>query len=360
MARKPRKSKAPRSKAPNYHATAPEPARDLSLMPRPAVFLILAIVLLMGGLTAGIVIEVALKPEQSSVSGPSKDRMFNARPSLNIPRTKIQTPRTPSTFNVPPKVPEPLAALTVVTTIPLSAPLVMNSVPVDVPTGWPIIAIIIDDMGLDRTRSRKVLALPGPLTVSYLTYADDLNIQAKRAIDAGHEVLAHVPMEPVGDEDPGPGALMSGRSASDLREKLDTYLNGWSGYVGINNHMGSKLTSDRAAMDVVMTELKDRGLMWLDSRTDASTVGEIAATAMGVPNLGRDVFLDNDNNEHAIKAQLEELESIALRQGYAVAIGHPRDATMTTLVKWMATLNDKGIALAPLTEVLRRRMDNKG
>jgi uncharacterized protein len=361
MARKPRKSKAPKSKASKSNAAESEPVPELSLMPRPAVLLILAIVLLMGGLTAGIVIDVSTRPEPARVSAPSKDRVSNTRPSRNVPRTRIEAPRTPSIFDVPPEVPTTDAApVVVVPEIPLSAPLAVNAAPVDAPPGWPIVAIVIDDMGLDRARSSKVLALPGPLTVSYLTYADDLNVQAKRAIDAGHEVMAHVPMEPVGNADPGPGALMSGTSAPDLREQLDSYLNGWSGYVGINNHMGSKLTSDRAAMDVVMMELKGRGLMWLDSRTDASTIGETAATAMGVPNLGRDIFLDNEDSEEAIAAQLAKLESIARRQGYAVAIGHPRDATMTALAKWLATLNDKGIALAPVTEVLRRRMGKKG
>lgn len=359
MARKPRKQKAPKSKAPKSKSTESDPIPELSLMPRPAVLLILVIVLLMGGLTAGIVIDVSTRTESSRVSAPSKDRMANARPSRNVPRTKIEVPRTPSIFDVPPDVSEAETGIVVVPAIPLSAPLAINAAPVDAPPGWPVIAIVIDDMGLDRARSSKVLAMPGPLTVSYLTYADDLNAQAKRAIDAGHEVMAHVPMEPVGNADPGPGALMSGTSAPDLREQLDSYLNGWSGYVGINNHMGSKLTSDRAAMDVVMMELKGRGLMWLDSRTDASTVGETAATAMGVPNLGRDVFLDNEDDEQAIAAQLAKLESIARRQGYAVAIGHPRDATMKVLAKWLATLNDKGMALAPVTEVLRRRMDNK-
>lgn len=364
MARKPRKQRTPKSKASKSPTPESEADAELSLMPRPAVLVILGIVLLMGGLTAGVVIDVSTRPDSPRVSPPSKDRESNARPSRNVPPPRIQAPREPSIFDIPPDEPAKEqgadAAPVVVPAIPLSTPLAINAAPVDIPRDWPVVAIVIDDMGLDRTRSSKVLALPGPLTVSYLTYADDLNAQAKGAIDAGHEVMAHVPMEPVGNADPGPGALMSGTTAPDLREQLDRYLNGWSGYVGINNHMGSKLTSDRAAMDVVMMELKGRGLMWLDSRTDASTVGETAATAMGVPNLGRDVFLDNEDNEEAIEAQLAKLESIARRQGYAVAIGHPRDATMTALAKWLATLNDKGIALAPVTEVLRRRMDSKG
>lgn len=351
MARKPRKSRSTQKKSSDS-----EPIPDTQSVPRPAILLILAIVMLIGGITAGVVIDVSTR-KPAVVSAPAREP---ARPSRNVPPTRIEVPRAPSIFDVPPTPQTPEAAPVVVQPIPLTTPLAQNAAPVDIPEGWPVIAIVIDDMGLDSKRGSKVLALPGPLTLSYLTYAQDLNAKAKQAINAGHEVMAHIPMEPTGNADPGPGALLAGTSSADLREQLDKYLNGWSGYVGINNHMGSKLTSDRAAMDVVMLELKGRGLMWLDSRTDSSTVGETAAAAMGVPSLGRDVFLDNEDDEQAIAAQLAKVESIARRQGYAVAIGHPRDATVAALSAWLATLPDKGIALAPVTEVLRRKMGNRG
>ena len=357
MARKPRKHKTK-----NTEAGAEEPIAESSSIPRPAVLLILAIVLLILGLTVGVVIDVVSRPEPAAVRG-TASMQGPARPNRNVPPPRIEAPRAPSIFDVPDAAEaeaEDDTSAAIVPTIPVLSPLALNAAPVDVPADWPVIAIVIDDMGLDQRRSGRVLALPGPLTVSYLTYADDLNAQAQRAIDAGHEVMAHIPMEPVGNADPGPGALMSGVSPADLREQLDKYLNGWTGYVGINNHMGSKLTSDRAAMDVVMMELKSRGLMWLDSRTDSGTVGETAAGAVGVPHLGRDVFLDNDDDEQAITAQLAKVESIARREGYAVAIGHPRDATVTALAKWMATLTDKGIALVPVTEALRRRNERRG
>ncbi|MBT4739316.1 MAG: divergent polysaccharide deacetylase family protein [Rhodospirillaceae bacterium] len=357
MARKPRKQKTR-----NTAKVADEPIAESSSIPRPALLLALAIVLLILGLTVGVVIDVASRPEPAAVRETASAQQ-PARPSRNVPATRIEAPRAPSIFDVPEDAVSETgedAPAEVAPVIPALSPLALNAAPVDVPADWPVIAIVIDDMGLDKRRTGKVLALTGPLTVSYLTYADDLNAQARRAIDAGHEVMAHIPMEPMGNADPGPGALLSSGSPADLREQLDQYLNGWTGYVGINNHMGSKLTSDRAAMDVVMMELKSRGLMWLDSRTDSSTVGETAAGAIGVPHMGRDVFLDNEDDEQAITAQLAKVESIARREGYAVAIGHPRDATLTALAKWMATLNDKGIGLVPVTEALRRRTERRG
>ncbi|NKB45890.1 MAG: divergent polysaccharide deacetylase family protein [Alphaproteobacteria bacterium] len=357
MARKPRKQKTR-----NTGTVGDEPIVETSSIPRPAVLIILAIVLLILGLTVGVVIDVASRPEPA-VLRDTASAQRSARPSRNVPPPRIEAPRAPSIFDRPEATVSETgedAVGKVAPAIPVLSPLALNAAPVDVPSDWPVIAIVIDDMGLDKRRTGKVLALPGPLTVSYLTYADDLNAQAQRAIDAGHEVMAHIPMEPMGTADPGPGALMSDGSPADLREQLDKYLNGWTGYVGINNHMGSKLTSDRTAMDVVMMELKSRGLMWLDSRTDSSTVGETAAGAVGVPHIGRDVFLDNEDDEQAIALQLAKVESIARREGFAVAIGHPRDATLTALAKWMATLSEKGLALVPVTEALRRRSERRG
>jgi uncharacterized protein len=355
MARKPRKPKT------DINAAKSERIEGTSSMPRPALLLIFAIVLLMLGVTVGVVIDVVMSPDPAQ-RGVSPQNQAPARPSRDVPPPRIEVPKTPSFYDIPPKEAEPkaLEAPVVVAPVPVLSPLALNALPIEAPPGWPVVAIVIDDMGLDAKRAEKVLALSGPLTVSYLTYAEDLKAQAKRAIDAGHEVMAHIPMEPVGPADPGPGALMAGTSSADLRERLDSYLNNWSGYVGINNHMGSKLTADRAAMDVVMMELKGRGLMWLDSRTDSATVGEASAQALGVPYLGRDVFLDNEDDEEAIAGQLLKVEEIAQNQGYAVAIGHPRDATIKALAAWMDTLDEKRIALVPITEVLSRRSEPRG
>lgn len=351
MAKKPRKKKNE-----NRPEATDEPIPETSSIPRPAVLIVFAIVLLMLGVTVGVVIDVVSRPTPTppKVIAPEPSAS-PARPNPYAPPPRIEAPEVPSIFDEgggdTSSLSDPLIG---------TSPLALHALPSDAPKTWPVVAIVIDDMGLDRGRSEKVLNLSGPLTVSYLTYADGLTAQAKAAADAGHEVMAHIPMEPTGNADPGPGALMSEATPADLRARLDAYLNGWSGYVGVNNHMGSKLTSDAAAMEVVMSELKSRGLMWLDSRTDSATVGEIMAQSYGVPHVGRDVFLDNEDEETAIALQLGKVETVARQQGYAVAIGHPRDATVAALAKWLPTLEQKGIALVPVTEILRRKGEGEG
>ena len=221
--------------------------------------------------------------------------------------------------------------------------------------GRPMVAIVIDDVGLSRGRAGRTAALPGPLTLALLSYAEDLPALARTARAAGHELLVHIPMEPEGGAvDPGPRPLLSSHSASELRQRLAQELGRFSGYVGVNNHMGSRLTADPAAMAVVMAELQARGLLFLDSRTTAATVAATVARAAGVPTLERDVFLDNELDPAAIRAALATVEERARTQGYAIAIGHPHDVTLEVLAQWLPQARRRGFHLVPLSFLVGR------
>jgi hypothetical protein len=221
----------------------------------------------------------------------------------------------------------------------------------------PKIAIVVDDLGLDRRRTAMVIALPGPLTLSFMTYAQDLSEQTAAARRAGHELLLHVPMQPLDRrEDPGPHALSVAMSAAEIRIALDWGLARFGGFVGINNHMGSRFTADPRGMAVVMAELRRRGLAFLDSRTTAASVGIREAVADGVPHAARDVFLDDDLRPAAIARQLALAAAIARRNGSAIAIGHGHDPTVAALRLWLRSLPAKGLALVPLSAVVEYRM----
>lgn len=221
----------------------------------------------------------------------------------------------------------------------------------------PMIAIVIDDLGVDKQRTRKILSLPAPLTASFLSYAQDLSRQAKKARKAGHELLLHVPMEPRGKNyDPGPIVLKTSMGKDKLLKTLDTMLDSFDGYVGINNHMGSKFTSNKKSMKIVMKELKKRGLLFLDSFTTSKSVCPELAIQEKVPHAIRHIFLDNFPGVKTVKRQLKKLERIASRDGFAVGIGHPRDGTVEALKQWIPTLEKKGIVLVPLTSIVKHKM----
>ena len=222
--------------------------------------------------------------------------------------------------------------------------------------GRPVIAIVIDDMGIDRKRSSRTVQMPGPLTLSYLPDAQDLPAQTAMAHRAGHELMLHMPMEPMGGEaDPGPYALRGRLSDAENLRRLHAALARFDGYVGVNNHMGSRFTASAPGMTLVMVELQRRGLLWLDSRTSPRTAGPMVARQFSLPWAERDVFLDDDPTRPAVERQLRQLEEVARRHGRAIAIGHPRDATLNALEPWLRGLEAKGFVLVPLTEIVRRR-----
>jgi len=230
-----------------------------------------------------------------------------------------------------------------------------NAVPFGDLYSRPLIAIVIDDVGLDRPRSKRAWELPGPITLSFLPYAKDLRDQAKAARAHGNELMLHMPMEPMGHADPGPNALLTSLSESEIGHRVTTDLDSFDGYVGVNNHMGSRFTASKPDMEVVLRLLKARGLLFLDSRTTAQTVGETLAHELGVPTISRNVFLDDDEALAAVKHQLAETEEVARRQGFAVAIGHPHENTLKALGAWLPGLSAKGFALAPISAALRKR-----
>jgi hypothetical protein len=235
------------------------------------------------------------------------------------------------------------------------------AVPVPQVGNRPLIAVVIDDLGLDRRRTAEVIRLQAPLTLSFMTYASELRQQTELAHQAGHELLVHVPMEAVDRHaDPGPHGLLTSQARDEIVEQLRWGLARFDGFVGINNHMGSKFTSDARSMAPVIEELRARGLVFLDSRTSPASIGIRLATAQGVAHAARDVFLDDDQASAAIAAQLARTEQLARQHGSAIAIGHPHDTTIAMLRAWLPQVAGKGYALVPVSAVVRRHMAQEG
>ncbi len=221
------------------------------------------------------------------------------------------------------------------------------------------IAIVIDDLGADAAATRRAIALPAAVSMSFLPYPDATPALASEATRAGHEILVHVPMEPDGAENTGPNALLTGLDAGEIARRLDWALARVPGFNGINNHMGSRFTSDRAALVPVMEDLAGRHVFFLDSRTTPDTVVVPLARAFGVASAGRDVFLDDEQSAGAVGQQLAELERRAREEGVAIAIGHPHDVTLAALAVWAAHANANGFDLVPVSVAIRRKTETE-
>ncbi len=217
----------------------------------------------------------------------------------------------------------------------------------------PVIAIVIDDMGVSHRRTANISSLDYPLTSSFLTYASNLRPQIAAAERAGHEIIAHLPMEPKASMNVSPDVLTVKMNEKQVAEGLNGMLDKFPGIAGVNNHMGSRFTEDAERMDVVMKELEKRGLFFLDSKTTPHSAGEKAAKDNGVRYVSRNVFLDNEDKFDYVMRQLRQTEAIARKNGYAVAIGHPKEQTYNALKVWLPTLKSRNLRLVHLSEIVK-------
>lgn len=229
--------------------------------------------------------------------------------------------------------------------------------PAIVPHHAPEIAIVIDDLGADAVETKRAIALPAAVNLSFLPYPDATPEFAREAVRAGHEILVHVPMEPDGADNPGPNALTTGLDAVEILRRLNWDLSRVPGYSGINNHMGSRFTADRTALVPVVEALADKHVFFLNSRTTTSTVVVPVARAFGVPSAGRDVFLDDEQIVGAVDQQIAALEARAREQGVAIGIGHPHAVTMSALEAWTKQATARGFILIPVSAAIRLKTE---
>ena len=219
----------------------------------------------------------------------------------------------------------------------------------------PAIAIVIDDLGGNVTRTTQAIALPANVTLSFLPDSSRAQELSRRAHQAGHEVIVHLPMQPSGKENPGEHALRVGLGSDELQRRTTWALSRVAEYDGVNNHMGSRFSESRADVMPVMREVRSRRLFFLDSRTSAKSEVENVARELGVLTGRRDIFLDDDKSASAIARQLERVEEFARQNGTVIAIGHPYPETFKALAKWSKNLKERGFRLAPVREVLLMR-----
>jgi len=218
--------------------------------------------------------------------------------------------------------------------------------------GKPKIIIVFDDMGIDKAAYEQVMKLPGPLTLSFLPYADGLQPLVDRASASGHEIMLHLPMQPNGAADPGPHALAVDMTGSKLLSELDWNMKRIEGYVGVNNHMGSRFTRNEASMKTVLSVLAEKGLFFLDSVTTGETVATVAGHSVGATVFARDVFLDPEAGSETVMRQLALVERIAEETGFAVAICHPRPDTLKVIGPWLTSAPSRGFELEKVSALI--------
>lgn len=217
----------------------------------------------------------------------------------------------------------------------------------------PRIALIIDDLGYELAAGRRAVALPGPVACAVLP-ATPLSVRlAGLAAENGKEVLLHLPLQAT-DPDvlPDPGALRLDMTRRQFAAAFAANLASVPTAGGVSNHRGSLLTRHPGHMTWLMEELSARdGFYFVDSYTTHHSIALEFAFDAGIPAVRRDVFLDNDRSEAAIRREFERLKREARQRGAAVGIGHPYPETLAFLERELPGLAAQGFRLVPVREL---------
>lgn len=216
------------------------------------------------------------------------------------------------------------------------------------PESVPRVAFLIDDLGYDLAIDRAFLSIDAPLSFAFLPGAPHTQRLVREARNKGRDILVHLPMEPLSPAaDSGPGALRTDMALEPLLRLLRQDIEAVPGAMGVNNHMGSRFTANRGAMELVLAEVKRRGLFFVDSRTTSGTVAYETARSLGVPAIERFVFLDHDPRPEAVRRELNRLVRLAQERGQALAIGHPLSVTLRVLYEELPRLQ-KEVRVVPV------------
>lgn len=243
--------------------------------------------------------------------------------------------------------------------VPLASPVPSPQPPV---SGKPRVALIIDDLGYQYQAAKRLLDLELGLTYSVLPFSPHGKKIAAAAAAKGRQVLLHLPMQPRSypSIDPGPGAIFKNMPSARIERITEADLDSVPGAAGANNHMGSALTEDAAALRPVFKVLGRRGLFFIDSLTSPRSQARSVAREMGLPAASRHIFLDHDPSPKAVRRQVERLIALAGRRDGVIAIAHPHPATIQVLSE-MASRISQSLELVPAGDLVKpaSRLDSK-
>jgi len=194
------------------------------------------------------------------------------------------------------------------------------------------IAIVIDDFGNGMKGTDEMMHLPIKLTVAIMPFLPSTKKDAEMAHALGHDVIVHMPMEPIRGRASwlGPGAILTSLTDDEVRRRVEVAVDDVPHAIGMNNHMGSRVTADERVMRIVLQVCKERGLFFLDSRTSWRTVVPKVAKELGVPLLQNDVFLDDVNTRRHVSKQLSAVRKELKKRTACVVIGHVGPTGLTT------------------------------
>lgn len=223
----------------------------------------------------------------------------------------------------------------------------------------PKIVIILGGMGLNEKLSTKASKdLPGDITLAFAPYGDNLQAQVDRARANGHEVLLQLPLEPVGypATNPGPKTLLADGPDATNQESLQWHMSRFTGYTGIVNYMGGRFLSSATAIKPMLTELRKRGILFMEDGSLPLSATDGVAKSMNMAVRHANSVIDLDANPVSISAALNLLEEEAKTNGIAIGTGTGLQTTIDAVNEWAKTAGDRGVVIMPASAAFKGRL----
>lgn len=192
---------------------------------------------------------------------------------------------------------------------------------------------VLDDVGYNISELEPFLDLEIPMTIAVLPHLDFSREAASLSRQADLDVILHLPMEPAVEIDPGPGAILTEQSSSEMRRRVGNAIESVPGVIGANNHMGSEATADARVMRTVIDELASKDLFFLDSRTSADSQVEVVSGTLELPYIRRHLFVDHDRDKDAMRQALSRGIERASEYGAAIVIGHVQTPGLPLIIE---------------------------
>jgi polysaccharide deacetylase 2 family uncharacterized protein YibQ len=220
-------------------------------------------------------------------------------------------------------------------------------------TGAGSMAIVIDDCGYTIAPVAAFADMGRPLTFAVLPYREYSNEAAARALSAGHLVILHLPLEPMDASAASePTVITTAMSDDEIKQMAAKAIESVPGIQGVNNHQGSKATSDRRVMKDVLGVIRSRNQFFIDSRTIGKTVAASVSREMGIRTGENELFIDNSSDVEQIKRQLRKAVDMAHKNGSVTVIGHARPNTVIAVREMIPEIEGAGIRLVYANQLL--------
>ena len=213
-------------------------------------------------------------------------------------------------------------------------------------------AIVIDDLGYNTKAVEMALLIDRPITYAVLPQLSKSKFLAEKFNARGNLIMLHQPMASKRGLNPGVGAIYSKMSEKEIITLIKKNLESVPHVKGVNNHMGSLITSDEKRMTIILNFLKQRRLFFLDSITSKSVCNKVSKK-IKFPIYQRNIFIDNKKNKPYIKGQIDQLIEVTLSRGEGIGIGHFFPITLQCILEKIPEIEAKGIKLVYVNKLSR-------